>query len=448
MRPHVTELRFAPVVSAMYDYLDPYQPWIKSVLGCDLPQTITFDIDDLDLGQLAVEKLLPTVPWDGHETARIASIQPIIERVEIPPGMSPRMELHGSRKRGTLATDREFAWHAEWMECPVALWLRGGVGPAVVVKVPYVSFLHGGPTSLWKTSWLLAKQSCAAEVLNALSVLVQDSKKRLKMFGQRSIELGAAEYDWDAVVLDPATTDLLRRDFESFFDREAWFRKHRLPFRRGYLLYGPPGNGKTSAIRVMASHPAITPMTLDFYNEHLDNEALTALFESAAQSAPSLVIFEDLDRVFTPTAGQDERIKISFDHLLNCLDGVAIQDGIIVVATANNPSVLGAAITRRPGRFDRVIGFPPPSKPLRRQFIEKLAGTLDSDSLDVAAAESEGFSYAQLREGYILAAQFAFERGDSVNSDDVLSALTKMRGTSVELSSNSGLQAGFRTARG
>jgi chaperone BCS1 len=71
-------------------------------------------------------------------------------------------------------------------------------------------------------------------------------------------------YDWDRVVLDPTLIRLVRDDFESFLKREGWFKQHRLPFRRAYLFYGPPGNGKTSVFRVMASHPAISAHSLDF----------------------------------------------------------------------------------------------------------------------------------------------------------------------------------------
>jgi SpoVK/Ycf46/Vps4 family AAA+-type ATPase len=105
--------------------------------------------------------------------------------------------------------------------------------------------------------------------------------------------------------------------------------RHRLPFRRGYLFYGPPGNGKTSAIRVMASHPAISAFTLDFSNAELGNEALAEVFEAAGRNAPALVLFEDLDRLFGPRFDEhhpDNRTRITFQHVLNCLDGLGSQE--------------------------------------------------------------------------------------------------------------------------
>src|SRR5437870_990752 len=83
-------------------------------------------------------------------------------------------------------------------------------------------------------------------------------------FGSRTCQTRLqARCDWDTVVLDPSVSRMVRRDFELFFEREEWFRRHNLPYRRGYLFYGNPGNGKTAVIRVMAAHPHIQPYALD-----------------------------------------------------------------------------------------------------------------------------------------------------------------------------------------
>ena len=60
--------------------------------------------------------------------------------------------------------------------------------------------------------------------------------------GGRDIMLPTDGYCWDSVVLNASLERFVRQDFGSFFRREEWFRRHNLPYRRGYLLYGPPGN--------------------------------------------------------------------------------------------------------------------------------------------------------------------------------------------------------------
>lgn len=76
-----------------------------------------------------------------------------------------------------------------------------------------------------------------------------------------------SESAWDRVVLTPERRAWCARTSKSSSSGKDWFRRHRLPFRRGYLFYGPPGNGKTSVIRLMAAHAAISVHTLDFSDE-------------------------------------------------------------------------------------------------------------------------------------------------------------------------------------
>ena len=114
---------------------------------------------------------------------------------------------------------------------------------------------------------------------------------------------------------------------------------------------------------------------------------------------------------------------MSFQTLLNCLDGVGTQDGIIVVATANDPTCLDAAILKRPGRFDRVVQFRNPDADLRRDYYRRLSPILVGEQFEIAIEKTEGFSFAQLRETYILGAQSAFEHGRGVGVADVIEAI-------------------------
>ena len=230
-------------------------------------------------------------------------------------------------------------------------------------------------------------------------------------------------YDWDVVVLDSTTRRMVRTDFELFFQREEWFRQHNLPYRRGYLFWGPPGNGKSATIRVMAAHPFIQPYTLDLSDTEEKSASVLHLFEKAATNAPALVILEDLDRAF-PTEGKRTRERtVSFQTLLNCLDGVGSQDGIIVVATANDPTCLDPAILKRPGRFDRVVQFRNPEAHLRREYYKRLSPVLTGEQFESVITRTEGFSFAQLRETYIMGAQSAFEHGREIGVGDVIEAI-------------------------
>jgi transitional endoplasmic reticulum ATPase len=178
----------------------------------------------------------------------------------------------------------------------------------------------------------------------------------------------------------------------------------------------------------MASHPMLSAYTLDFSQKQLDNDDLTYLFETAADHAPALVIFEDLDRLFGKVPETDNRTNITFQHLLSCLDGLATFDGLIVVATANDQTALDAAILRRPGRFDRAVLFQKPTTEIRRKYLARLAGNvLGKETLDWAAHQTNQMSFAQLREIYILAGETAFRTKTQIDQTGLAQAIQVVR---------------------
>ncbi len=441
------DLRIAPAVASMRSFIEPHSGWIENALGCTMSKSVTFEID-IPFGQFAAESLLDGVPLDRRCLPAASVLGPMITKWQIPEDMSPRIELSLSHVQGTKLSSKAAGWDPHWRDCPLAVWFRD-VGHAVVtVQIPFIS-LAGGMSADCR-NWLLVNRADIPAVLRKLEVLLQNLPKRVFLLGGRTLELPAGGYNWDSLVLDETTNGDLRQDFELFFEREDWFRRHGLPFRRGYLFYGPPGNGKTTAIRVMASHPAVAAYTIDFYDERADNDALSSLFEAARQAAPSLVILEDLDRVFGAGEGNERPVRVSLQHFLNCLDGVGSQDGVIVAATANNPDALDPAILRRPGRFDRVIPFRAPSHPLREEYFRRLSlDSLRREDLHCAAAESEGLSFAQLREAFILAGRAAFGQELTVQPGELISGIRLVRSDVAQIRLGSeGRNPGFSIQHG
>ena len=104
-----------------------------------------------------------------------------------------------------------------------------------------------------------------------------------------------------------------------------------------------------------------------------------------------------------------------------------------MVATANDPTCLDPAILKRPGRFDRVVQFRNPDADLRREYYRWLSPTLTGEPFEIAIEQTEGFSFAQLRETYILGSQSAFEHGRGVGVADVIEAIELQTAGALEL---------------
>ena len=414
------QIRLTSSVDSILASLQPYAKWIEQMLDAPLSETLTLEVDSNPADAVA-EELLHGLPIVAATRARNSNWRTFIEGWALAPGVSPRIAMSIQRERKPNAAPLP-VWEPDWQDCPVAFKMRGLARQVVSVEIPLVFPPGDMPVSTPSGQhWFIVHREDAAKVLLLLQQVQEQTERYLETaYGHARLQ---ARYDWDAIVLDATIRRMVRRDFELFFQREDWFRQHNLPYRRGYLLWGAPGNGKTAVIRVMASHPHIQPYTLDLSDSEEKSADVLRLFEKAAENTPALVILEDLDRAFPTEGKRTQERTVSFQTLLNCLDGVGSQDGVIVVATANDPTCLDPAILKRPGRFDRVVQFRHPDADLRREYYKRLSPVLTGERFEIAIEKTEGFSFAQLRETYILGAQSAFEHGREIGVADVIEAV-------------------------
>ena len=156
----------------------------------------------------------------------------------------------------------------------------------------------------------------------------------------------------DSVILDEDLADGLLADARDFLHSSDWYATVGIPYRRGYLLYGPPGCGKTSFCQALAGALKLDVCMLTLTNKNLDDNGLAESLRDAPTNA--IVLLEDVDAVFVDRAVQSEGGRgagVTFSGLLNALDGVASQEGRLFFMTTNHIEKLDPALIR-PGRCD------------------------------------------------------------------------------------------------
>lgn len=205
---------------------------------------------------------------------------------------------------------------------------------------------------------------------------------------------------FDNLVLPAGLLREIGSELENFFAARDLYERYGVPWKRGVLLTGPPGNGKTHAVKAMLNRAArpclyVKSFKSSYGTEH-DN--VREVFARARQTAPCVLVLEDLDSLV-----DDENRSL----FLNELDGFAENTGVVVLATTNHPERLDPAILDRPSRFDRRYHFELPAAPERRKFVETWSGALQEEmrlspaATEAVAALTEGFSFAYLKELFL-----------------------------------------------
>ena len=186
-------------------------------------------------------------------------------------------------------------------------------------------------------------------------------------------------------------------DIRLFFERAEKYSKYNFVHKRGILLYGDPGCGKSGIIQ-LCSNIIIKKMggvvinikgeeDFDYFVDFIGT------IRSIEKDRPIIIIMEDLDSLI-------EGNKTSASKLLNILDGVKQVDQIVYIATTNYPEKLEQRISNRPSRFDRRYKIEMPSDDIRRSFILNKLDKNDLENIDVDlwVERTEGMSLSHLKE--------------------------------------------------
>lgn len=169
------------------------------------------------------------------------------------------------------------------------------------------------------------------------------------------------------------------------------FNKYCLPYRRGILMSGPPGTGKTCLIKVLVAELIQKGgICIEFDNTHLFEAAVRDL-RKLQKETPIICLMEDFDGILN---------RHNHHHLLNLLDGIIRLENIVFLATTNYPEELPQNIINRPSRFDMHIRIDHPCPRTRAFYLDKIVMPEDKDRVNLSkwVSDTEGLSLAHLKE--------------------------------------------------
>jgi hypothetical protein len=231
----------------------------------------------------------------------------------------------------------------------------------------------------------------------------------------------------DAVILPGTVLDRIERQALRFTEHAPELLAAGRSLKRGLLLHGLPGTGKTLTVMYLAGQMRDRTVIL---TTGRSMGMVTSLAQLARGLAPAVLVLEDVDLIAEDRGNAYQRSNPVLFELLNEMDGLRDDADVLFVLTTNRPEILEAALVARPGRVDLVAELPLPDLEGRRRLIELYARGLELEGVDVEAlaARTEGATPAYIKELLRKAVVVAAEDGRAprVSSEDLAAALSEL----------------------
>lgn len=216
------------------------------------------------------------------------------------------------------------------------------------------------------------------------------------------------------IELDDAATTRVLTSIRTFWKSRDEYVKRGVLYKRGLLLWGPAGSGKTATLALLMND-LLRMDGLVFICQHPEVlSSMLAVLRRIETDRNVIVVMEDIDELVQRFGEHD---------ILALLDGESQIDNVVNIATTNYPERLGARIINRPSRFDERILVDMPNDRAREKYLRHITKheAMTEEILETWVKETSGFSVAHLRE--LVVAVFCLKQP----FEEVLERLSKMQ---------------------
>lgn len=291
---------------------------------------------------------------------------------------------------------------------PLVLWLRGGDPDD-----------HNHPATLEVAS---PRREAAEEFFKRLEVLMSERnvfRGKLVSMSSHAFSQGVGPLRFheprpvtrDQVILPSGLLERIERQVAGIAEHRDFLRSHDQHLKRGVLLFGPPGTGKTHVINYLLGQlPGFTVVLVS----GTAVEKIAQACDIARKLSPALVIVEDVDLIAEDRGARGGSHPLLL-QLLNELDGIGNDVDVAFILTTNQIEVLERALAARPGRVDLAVEVPLPDKEGRRRLFRLYADGLGlpQHDIDRMADRCEGVTASFAKEATRRAVLLAGVRGSS-----------------------------------
>ena len=227
------------------------------------------------------------------------------------------------------------------------------------------------------------------------------------------------------LILPNSLKQQVQNDFQQFFNSREIYERYGIPWKRGALFIGPPGNGKTHTLKALINQLGKPCLYIRSFksDDDTEQENMSEVFKRARMMSPCVLVLEDLDSMI------DNENRSFF---LNELDGFHSNNGVVVLASTNHPERLDSSILDRPSRFDRKYYFDLPRESERLAYVAKWNQELQAEmrvterGATAVVKGTEGFSFAYLKELFVTAMVQWMTSGGFESMDRVILSQTSL----------------------